>query len=595
MNSDDEKIRHLQEALDQERALRQQAEEQLAHANDELKSSITSQKRFTEHLEQLVRERTQEASKARDQALAASRAKSEFLATMSHEIRTPMNAIVGFTQLLLQSKLNEKQRHQVMNIDVSGRNLLQIINDILDFSKIEAGKLDLEFVEFDVFELCDQIETVYISQAKEKGVELSFILDHKIPKNLLGDSLRINQVITNLVSNALKFTSEGSVTVMARAKNKTDEQCDVEFVCQDSGIGILPEHQAKLFTSFTQADGSTTRQYGGTGLGLSICKKLVEKMGGAIWVESQMGQGSKFFFRIPLEIRADKSIEKNSGNKQKENEDFYDLNVLLVEDNEINQELALELLGSLGVTADLAHNGLEALERVKIKDYDLIFMDIQMPLMDGLQTTRRIREEFKDKQLHIVAMTANASNEDRSQCLDAGMDGFVSKPISVQAIAKVLSERKSALGKASTASQGSTPCQDAGVFDEPTDAVEIASVLDLGNALQLMGNREALLRKMLNMFVQKYTHASAQMRSLIEQQEWQELERFAHTIKGVASNIAAEQTRDAAKEIEIQAKKLLQGKIHQEPGLFAEELLRFDTNLQALLTTIDQYQSQFKE
>ena len=530
-----DKLKALEAKLNEERAYRQALEQELEAVNQGLSTSLMSQQRFTEHLEQLVRQRTQDAAKARDEALAASKAKSEFLATMSHEIRTPMNAIVGFTQLLLQSELTEKQRKQVANIDVSSRNLLQIINDILDFSKIEAGKLDLENVDFNLYQLCDEVETIYGPQAKQKGLALSFVLDHKIPPSLFGDSLRINQVITNLISNALKFTSKGSITLMARVINQRDDVCELEFSCQDTGVGILPEHQEKLFSAFTQADGSTTRQYGGTGLGLSICKKLIEKMDGRIWVTSQVGHGSTFYFQVPLKISESADDAPQKTEEPSAGVEFAALNVLLVEDNEINQELALDILKNLGVKADLASNGLEALERIKIRDYDLVFMDVQMPLMDGLQTTQRIRQDFADQELFVVAMTANASNEDRRNCLAAGMNEFISKPISISAISHMLNQRRQQLDQEKQPVVAEDDSDTALTTDEVT-------ILDAEAALQRMGNRQALYQKMLTMFADKYGDSQDQLLAMIEAEDWAKAAQYAHEVKGVLANIAAEES-----------------------------------------------------
>ena len=544
----EEKIRALEAKLAEERALRESLQQDLESANQGLMSSLMSQKRFTDHLEELVRKRTTEASRARDEALAASRAKSEFLATMSHEIRTPMNAIVGFTQLLLKSDLTEKQRQQVSNIDVSGRNLLQIINDILDFSKIEAGKLELESTEFDLFELCDQVEAVYSSQANDKHLDFRVVLDHKLPARVRGDSLRINQVVTNLISNALKFTSEGSITLMARLISAEGERCEVEISCQDTGVGILPEYQEKLFSAFTQADSSTTREFGGTGLGLSICKKLIEKMGGEIWVTSKFGHGSTFAFRLPLDIVATVRGAAKAADAVSEQLTYEGLKVLLVEDNEINQELALDMLGATGVISDVAFNGLEALEKVKIKPYDLIFMDMQMPLMDGLQTTRRIRSELAMNSLFIVAMTANASHEDRENCFAAGMDDFMPKPISMDSLLTILAKAKSRLDPVAA-----EPVADARE-DSPQ---EQALVLDTRLALSRMGNREPLLRKMLAMFQDSYVNADDTLNDLLDAQKFKAAQEMTHSIKGVLSNIAAEEMLAVCVELDDMLKQSL--------------------------------------
>lgn len=574
-------IRSLEAELDKERALRESLQQELEAANQGLLSSLTSQKRFTVHLEELVRRRTEEASRARDEALAASRAKSEFLATMSHEIRTPMNAIVGFTQLLLQSELTPKQRQQVTNIDVSGRNLLQIINDILDFSKIEAGKLELEFIDFDLFEMCEQIEKLYLPQARSKGLDFRFVLDHKLPPRLNGDSLRINQVITNLISNALKFTGEGAITLMARVVSREGNQCEVEFSCQDTGVGILPEYQDKLFSAFTQADGSTTRQFGGTGLGLSICKKLIEKMGGSIWVSSKFGHGSTFYFRVPLAMADHPEAVAQSACSLQPDTGLENLRVLLVEDNEINQELALEILASIGVSSDVAFNGLEALEKVKISDYDLIFMDMQMPLMDGLQTTRRIRTDFADRSLFVVAMTANASNEDRQNCLDAGMDDFMAKPISIDSVLGMLD--KAVRNRDKSSQDGRSP--------EAIGPAPGPEVLNVPLAMSRMGNRDPLFRKMITMFANNYHGAADQLKELLTAAKWEAAQGMTHSLKGVAANIAAEETVQATSELDHALKQILSG--HEpDTATLALMLDRFSLSLERLLQAIHEYRQQ---
>lgn len=575
----EEKITALEAELAEERLLRESLQQDLEAANQGLMSSLTSQKRFTDYLEALVRMRTTEASRARDEALAASRAKSEFLATMSHEIRTPMNAIVGFTQLLLKSDLSEKQRQQITNIEVSGRNLLQIINDILDFSKIEAGKLELDFVEFDLFELCEQLETLYSPQTKAKHLDFRVILDHKLPARVRGDSLRINQVLTNLISNALKFTGDGSITLMARLLATEGGHCEVEFSCQDSGVGILPEYQEKLFSAFTQADGSTTREFGGTGLGLSICKKLIEIMGGEIWVTSKFGHGSTFGFRLPLEIIDSARVAVKPTSSASEQVTFDGLRVLLVEDNEINQELALEMLAATGVTVEVAFNGLEALEKVKINRYDLVFMDMQMPLMDGMQATRLIRTELAREDLFIVAMTANASNEDRENCFAVGMNDFMPKPISLDAVMAMLAKATSRLEPAA---------QVASAADAPAVPTAV-NVLDIDLALSRMGNREPLLRKMLTMFQDNYYNADETLADLLAAGKFKAAQDMTHSIKGVASNIAAEEFVAVCSELDDLLKHALSHESPLQSDVLAPLQEQFTASLGRLHGAISEY------
>ncbi len=641
-------------------------------------------------LERLVERRTTQLTEANQRAEDATQMKSMFLANMSHEIRTPMNAVIGMAYLALKTPLTEKQRDYINKIHNAGTSLLGVINDILDFSKIEAGKLDIESVDFRLDDVIASVTAITAQKAQDKGLEFLAEIESSVPQNLVGDPLRLGQVIANLINNAIKFTEHGDVHLKAELLEHLGERARLRFSVKDTGIGMTPEQAARLFQPFSQADMSTTRKHGGTGLGLTICRRLVELMGGEIWLESEPGIGSTFLFTvsmgvasgprrsriIPAQLRsvsalvvddnaaardivvhalegilarvdavssgeeAIAGVEQNDPGRPydvvfmdwrmpgidgiqaarliKENkqlksrpavvlvtafgrEDVREeaerihidgyllkpvttsllvdtlvtlfagdrkdrtalapevdrhadrlkgLRVLLAEDNEINQQIAIELLEGVGATVDVASDGLEAVRKLLDQpvppNYDVVLMDLQMPEMDGYQATNRIRSDRRFRSFPIIAMTAHATIDERQKCLAIGMNGHVSKPIDPSSLFDTLERFV-----APTAKRPAAPPQE----PVPTPAAEAAELPDVPGLntteglVRVAGNKKLHL-KLLRQFSKTEVDAAQRIASALAGNDRGLAERLAHSVKGAAGNLGAPDVQNAAGNLE---------------------------------------------
>ncbi len=501
----------------------------------------------------------EEADKQRQIAEAATLAKSDFLANMSHEIRTPMNAIVGFSKLTLDTNLDRKQHEYLTSIRNAGENLLSLISDVLDFSKIEAGKLTLEKRPFRLPDTLGEVKRLFRTDVRRKGLSFKIVdLTSEHPAYpssgaLLGDALRLQQVLVNLVGNALKFTERGEISLMVEIASHDDDHLVLLFTVTDSGIGIDQEHMGRLFDSFEQAESSTTRRYGGTGLGLAICKRLVEAMGGNIEVESVPGEGSVFTFSITCSIPDAADLIKQSASKRRASASSILRNkkILVAEDNPLNQQLAMEFLQRSGAQVDIAENGRQAISAAIDGDYDAILMDIHMPQIDGLEATATLRAQGLT--LPIIAVSADALTERKTAALAAGCNSYVTKPIDFDTLLAALEEHLPLTDehrhrRASDEVEAPADLSDAENFQ--FDLKRVAGI-DVGKAIKHHNGNVSLMTKLMGDFGHYYGDAGPKIRDLITNQSFEEAERLAHNIRGVAGSFGAERLQDAAKTLEL--------------------------------------------
>jgi PAS domain S-box-containing protein len=519
-------------------------------------SDVTQQK----HAEQALLE-------AKLVAEEANKAKSSFLANMSHEIRTPLNAIVGLTGLALKTKLTEQQQDYLTKVDMSSHALLGLINDILDFSKIEAGKLEIEAVAFNLDDVMQNLATMTTARAGDKPITFDFHVAPDMPKNLKGDPLRLGQVLLNLTANAIKFTEKGNVTVRVLPSSaSTAKKRKIRFEVTDTGIGMSQDQIEKLFQPFTQADISTTRRFGGTGLGLAISHSLVTMMGGNIGVDSTEGKGSTFWFTVDITVLSDDQAVSAAPTHHPLPADdpspilarLAGMQVLLVEDNEINQQVAREILGHAGVTVDIAGNGKAAVEMVLAAPYDAVLMDLQMPVMDGYEATRIIRADDRFKDLPIIAMTAHAMDTEREKCLAVGMNEHVTKPIDPDRLYAVLAS-PSLRQKPPTQARTEEPKKEKEkekVAPPPPDALpDTIQGINMAEARTMMRGNDVILRRLLGAFHEKYMDHADEISALLADSDLETAARTAHTLKGVSGNIRAERVYQAAKALDDQLRK----------------------------------------
>ena len=480
---------------------------------------------------------------------------------MSHEIRTPMNAIVGLTEILLEGNISPEQKECLEAVKLSSDNLLSIINDILDFSKLESGKLSLEKLPFHLKDVIEGVVLTLRFTAVRKGITLDYKIENEIPEVIVGDAVRLRQILLNLVSNSVKFTEKGSVKIEVKMIRQEENNCTLQFVVHDTGIGIPPDRITTIFESFTQASNETSRKYGGTGLGLTIVKQLAELQEGSVYVDSKVKEGSDFFVTLPFQKYDRKDFPEKENDETDTEEISGSVSVLLVEDNEMNQMLAQKVLGKWGFKVDIADNGKHGIEKLREREYDIVLMDIQMPEMDGYDTTKFIREKMPSGKsgVPIIAMTAHAIVGEAEKCIALGMDDYISKPFNQ----KKLYEKINRLLKRKQ--NGEIPISPIEINEHMPSAethIDLTYLCDIAE-----GNKE-FIKKMIDAFLLQSPKMLDDMSRFLEERKWNELRAVAHKMKPSLDFIGIHSIKETVRNLEHYSGE----QIHFEliPGMIAK-------------------------
>lgn len=497
--------------------------------------------KISEHLLKKGNKALNELLKTQKELKETMKVKEQFLANMSHEIRTPMNAIVGFTELILKTTLNAEQKQYIDAIKTSGQNLLVIVNDILDFSKSQAGKLVFEQIDIQLSQAISTLIDLMLPKSMQKNIRLSSKIDPKIPDLLIGDPTRLNQILLNLVNNAIKFTEEGEIKIIIELLDQQEETVELLFSVKDTGIGIPKDKLHTIFEGFTQATNETTRKYGGTGLGLTIVKQLVEQQGGNITVESEEGAGSNFSFKLTFKKGCETKRKKLNEEKISPTKKVEDLHILLVEDNYLNQVLATKVLTNWNWKVDVAENGAIAVNKLQKNDYDIILMDIQMPEMDGYEATRYIRKKLSPPKstIPIMAMTAHAISGEIERCEQVGMNGYISKPFNEDHLyEKILT----ILNLDTMEENKNTGTQ-----------MNEGRYTDLTYLKKLSKGDDDFVKQMISIFISQTPTAIQKMEADLSNKDWGSLRAVAHKMKPSFSFVGVTSLQEKIESIEDNA------------------------------------------